>query len=442
MPKLLLIQPTQYQQDGTILCKQDKIYLPGLVFPLLAAMAPDNWDIKIALEVVDDIDFDEDVDLVGIGTMGHAIFRGLEIAAEFQKRGKIVFFGGYMTSMVPEKVLDAGVDSVVIGDAEISFPKLLNDYETKGKLDKIYDYPVDNLENLPLPRYEMLTEKPIGTMLPVQAGRGCPHLCSFCSIACVYKGRYLVRPVDDVMRDIYRVKQLGFNSFYLLDDNIVGNPKFLEELVKRIKPLKMTWSSQCSLNLAKNSRLLKLVAESGCEILSFGIESITQGGLDKLNKKWVKVSEHEELIAKIEEAGIMVSTEMMVGIDSDTTESIIATFDFIERTKISIPRFYILTPMPGSDLFKEYKKDGRLLHEDFIKYDGTQCVHIPEQISPEKLTEMYWWINKKVFSLPSILKRTIFKKAALKRPKVHLFALAVNLHYRHYIQRGITPNIF
>ncbi|MBN2722457.1 MAG: B12-binding domain-containing radical SAM protein [Deltaproteobacteria bacterium] len=442
MPKVIFIQPTQYQTGGKGLCKQKKIHLPGLVFPLLAAMTPDNWDIKVIIEVVDEIDFDEPCDIVAIGTMGHAIFRGLEIAHEFQKRGRLVVMGGYMSSMVPQMLLERKIDSVVIGDAEISWPQLIKDYTLTGKIKPIYDIPVSTLDNLPLPRYELLTEKPIGNMLPVQAGRGCPHLCSFCSIACIYKGRYITRPVDDVMRDIHRVKELGFKRFYLIDDNIVGNPSYLEELASRIKPLGMKWSSQCSLNLARNDKLLKTVADSGCEILSFGLESITQEGLDKLNKKWVKVNEHEELLRKITEAGIMPSTEMMIGTDSDTVESIIETFRFVEKAKIPIPRFYILTPMPGSELFEEFKRNGRLLHEDFKMYDGTTCVHKPEKIAPEKLTEMYWWLNSRVFSISSIMKRTVLNRAALKNPGSHLFALAVNLHYRHYIRRHITPNIF
>ena len=442
MPKLLLIQPSQYKKDGN-LCKQKKIYLPGLVFPYLASFCSKEWDVKINLEVVDDINFDEDVDLIGIGTMGHNIFRGLDIAKEFKKRGKIVFFGGYMASMVPEKVLESGfVDSIIIGDAEISFPKLLKDYQTKGTIERIYNYPIKDLNNLPIPKYEYLLEKPIGDMLPVQAGRGCPHSCSFCSIACIYKGRYMSRPIEEVLRDIKRIRELGFKRFYLIDDNIVGNPTYLKKISEFIKPLKMKWASQCSLNIARNPELLKTVAESGCNILSFGIESITQEGLNKLNKSWVNVNEHKELIKKIEDSGIMVSTEMILGTDSDTIESIKETYNFINDTKISIPRFYILTPMPGTDLFNRYKAEGRILHEDYQKYDGTQCVHIPENISPEDLTKMYWWLYNQVFSISCILRRTIFKKYALKHPLVSLFALFVNFHYRGYIKQGTVPNIF
>lgn len=440
MPKILFIQPTQYGVDGA-LCKQSRIHLPGLVFPLLAALTPPHWEVELKLEVVDEIPLETDADLVGIGSMGHTIWRGAELAAEFRRRGKPVFMGGYMASMVPEKALEF-VDSVVVGDAEISYPLLLRDFERHGRLERIYLNPVENLAGLPVPRYELLTAKPIGRMLPVQAGRGCPHLCSFCSIACLYQGRYLSRSVDEVLRDIQAVRELGFRSFYLIDDNIVSNPKFLETLCDELAPLGMSWSSQCSLQLARNPRLLEKVRRSGCEILSFGVESVTQEGLDRLGKSWVKVSEHAELLRRITESGIMPSTEMMVGTDSDTEESIRATLDFIEEARIPIPRVYILTPIPGSELFRQYEAEGRIVHTDFKQYNGSTCVHVPERLSPERLTELYWWLNQSIFSLGSILRRTLLNPAILRRPLLHLFALVVNLHYRRYVRRRIPPNIF
>jgi len=211
---------------------QKKIHLPGLVFPLLAAMTPENWEVEVKIEVVDEINYNTDADIVGIGTMGYAIYRGIEIASEFRKRGKVVVMGGYMASLVAEKALEY-VDSVVVGDAEISYPLLLRDFEKNRKIQRIYHHPIESLEGLPLPKYELLLEKPIGNMLPVQAGRGCTQSCSFCSIASLYKGNYFTRPVKEVLRDIQRVKDLGFKKFYLLDDNIVSNPEYLKALCKR-----------------------------------------------------------------------------------------------------------------------------------------------------------------------------------------------------------------
>jgi len=285
-------------------------------------------------------------------------------------------------------------------------------------------------------------EKPIGNMLPVQAGRGCTHTCSFCSIASLYDGKYITRPVDEVMRDIQRVRDLGFKRFYLLDDNIVSNPGFLKTLCKEIEPMKMKWASQCTLLLAKNPDLLEWVVRSGGEMMSFGIESITQEGLDKMDKSWLHVNEHKELIRTLSKAGILVSSEMMLGTDSDTEQSIRATYDFIRETGIPIPRFYILTPTPGSPLYDTIKSENRLLTEDLKEFDGSKCVFQPARISPEKLNEMYWWLYKKVYTWRSILKRTILNRAVLKRPSLYLFALAVNIHYRFYIRKKVPPNIF
>lgn len=439
MPKVLLIQSSQYQLNGDIV-KQKKLYLPGLVFPLLAAMVPENWEVEIKLEVIEEIDFNTDADIIGIGAMGHAIFRAFDLACEFKKRGKIVFMGGYMASMIQEVALQY-TDSIVIGDAEISFPKLLSDFEKYGKLERIYNNPLVDLSHLPLPRYEMLAEKRIGNMLPVQAGRGCNHTCSFCSIACLYKGRHLVRPVDEVIRDIEKIKSLGYNKFYLIDDNIVSNPAYLEELCSKILPLKMKWSSQCTMNLARNESLLKLVAQSGCEILSLGLESLSQEGLNKLNKKWLQVDDHPKLMEVFKKAGIMISAEMIIGTDGDTRESLKATYAFIKQLKIPLLRIYFLTPVPATQLYVEFKETGRLIHENFDHYTASECVHYPEKISPEQLTEMYHWLNGKIFSFRGIISRTLLNRQILKHPMNYIFAFAVNLHYRSYVKRGETPLI-
>jgi len=440
MPKILFIQPTQYATNGG-LCKQKRINLPGLVFPLLAAYTPCNWEVELVIEVVDEIPFNSDADIIAIGSMGHAIFRGFEIAAEFRKHGKLVVMGGYMSSIAADRAIDF-VDSLVIGDAEISYPLMLKDFEETGTIKRIYDHPITELKNLPVPRYDLLLKKKIGSMLPVQAGRGCPFSCSFCSIACLYKGKYFFRPVDEVIRDILAVKELGFKRFYLIDDNIASNPAYLSELCGKIAPLKMKWASQCAIHLAKNPELLKKVVASGCDLMSFGIESINQDAINSLDKPWLKASEHEANIAILSKAGIIVSSEMIVGTDEDTEESIRATYDFVNRNRIPIPRFYILTPIPGTALYKQYKSEGRLLTEDLHKFDGTQCVHIPGKMSPEKLTEMYWWLNNKVFSTGSIFRRIIFNTSLWENPKMLLFALGVNIHYRKYVRRKITPNIF
>ncbi|NLT95309.1 MAG: B12-binding domain-containing radical SAM protein [Clostridia bacterium] len=436
--KLLLIQPTPYDVQGQLI-KRKKLYMVGLALPLIAALTPEEWEVQLILETIEEVPFDTDADVIGISSMGHAVIRTLDIAGEFKKRGKTVILGGYMVSLMPQEAKKY-CDSVVIGDVEGVWPEVLRDFE-QGALKPYYRKELVSLENLPVPRYDLLVEKKIGDFLPVQAGRGCPNTCTFCSVYCLYRGKYFRRSIPEVIRDIKKVKELGFNKFILLDDNIASDQEYMFELSQEIKKLKMQWMSQCSITVAKNERLLKAIADSGCILLSFGIESIKQESLNELNKGWAKTSEYPELMAKIRKAGIEVSTEMVVGTDADTLESIEATARFIEENKIIVPRFYILTPIPGTDLFKRMEENNRIYNRNIYSYNGTEAVHIPANMTPEELTRAYWKLYNKVFSLGSILKRTLINKNFLKKPINHLFYLLVNIIYRWDVKKGIPPNI-
>jgi radical SAM superfamily enzyme YgiQ (UPF0313 family) len=132
---------------------------------------------------------------------------------------------------------------------------------------------------------------------------------------------------------------------------------------------------------------------------------------------------------------------MIIGTDGDTAESIKATAEFIIKNKIPAPKFYILTPLPGTDFYKEMKENGRLLHEDYKKYTTTDCVFVPRNFNPELLEQTYMELYKTVYSYPNILRRNILNRGILKRPTVYLFSFFANLIYRKFINRGDAPNI-
>ncbi len=244
------------------------------------------------------------------------------------------------------------------------------------------------------------------------------------------------------MRDIRAVKSLGFDKFLLLDDNILADPSYLFELCREITKLDMSWFSQCSIEVGKNHDLLHALRASGCKVLSFGLESISQKSLDGMNKGWCRPDKYPELINNIRRAGIDVSTEMVMGGDGDTLDSIAKTADFITKNKIVVPRFYILTPIPGTDYYHQLKKQGRLYNDDIYAYNGAEAVHIPNTMTPEQLTEAYWRLYRKVFSLSSILSRTILRREFMQRPLDFLLYLAVNLYYRQDIKKRVPPNIY
>lgn len=437
MKKLLLIQSTPYDSNRRPI-KKNKLYFVGLGLPLLAALTPEDWEVEIILETIEEIPFDTDADIVAIGSMGHAIIRTIDIAREFKRRGRTVILGGYMASLMPKEAKKY-CDSVIIGDAEGLWHRVIKDYE-EGKLKDFYREELNRLST-PLPRFDLILDKNIGDFLPVQAGRGCPNSCSFCSVYCLYKNNYLKRDTSEVIRDIKQVKELGFKKFMLLDDNIISNKEYLIELCREIKELNMQWISQCSIRIGDDLELLKILADSGCIALSFGLESISKESLSYMDKAWANPSDYPRLIKNIQRSGVDVSTEMVVGADGDTLESIKDTAKFIEENKIVVPRFYILTPIPGTKYYDEMKAQNRIYNEDIYSYNGSEAVHIPRNMSPEQLTQVYWELYNEVFSFSSILKRTIIRRELFKRPDKYLFYLMVNLYYRYQINRRITPNI-
>ncbi len=435
--KILFIQPTIYDDFGRLI-KKDRLYFVGLAYPLLAAMTPPEWEVEICLETIEEVPFDTDAGVIALGGMGHAAKRGRDLAAEFRRREKIVIMGGPMASLAPELLQDA-CDAVVVGDAEEVWPQLLADLEA-NTLQPIYQQALTTLRT-PTPRYELILHKRIGDFLPVQAGRGCPHSCAFCSIYCLYRTRYFRRDIAEVIRDIRRVQSLGFRKFLLLDDNIVADPDYMLDLCREIKKLDMRWMSQCALEIAGNADLLRAAAESGCTTLSFGLESITPASLARLNKSWCKPEDYLVQIDAIVDAGIEVATEMIVGVEDDTPDSLRATVDFILRSRIIAPKFYLLTPIPGTDLFRQYRAEGRLAEQDVLTYTPSRAVITHPHMTTQELNAIFWEMYQRTYALPHVLQRTVGHRRVWRDPQRYFFFLGLNLFYRWQIQQRIAPII-
>lgn len=436
--KILFIQPTIYDDEGKLL-KKNKLYFVGLAHPLLSALLPEGWSSEICLEVIEEIPWDTDCDVIGIGGVGHAARRAKDIAIEFKKRGKIVFMGGPMVSLIPE-VAKEYCDSVMIGDSEETIIELCNDIENNC-LKPFYEKKLNSL-SFPLPRYDLVINKKIGYFLPVQAGRGCTNTCKFCTIACLFKGKYIRRTIEEVMRDIKYVKKLGFKEFLLVDDNIVSDPDYMLELCRQIKPLKMRWMSQCAIQIADNDELLKAVADSGCYVLSFGLESIVKEAMQDINKNWADPNDYIRIIKKVNSFGIEVASEMIIGLDTDTVETLDATIEFVKKSNIIAPKFYCLTPIPGTPLNKEMNERGSIVDQNILEYRPSKSVNNTPHFTADEVTEQYWRVYKKLYTIGAILRRTIFNKRMLKHPFRTLFFFGINMIYRKDIKRKVAPNIF
>lgn len=437
--KVLIISSTLKRKETDEPVKQSILYAPGLAPALLAALTPDDWDVEICYEPIEDIPLDTEADLVAVTAMGYALWHAFDFMDEFRRRGKTVVAGGPMVSLVPDETLQHA-DAVCVGEGETLWTQILDDF-AQGRLQRRYDSDLDvDTAGLPVPRYDLIAEKSVGPIVPILVGRGCPHSCDYCSIYAVYDKRYKRRTLDEVLRDIEAARTLGFREFLLVDDNIGANPKLAQELFEALIPLKIRWVGQCALTILRRPDLLELARKSGCSTLSFGFETVRTGSLEAHDKKFVKAEDYDEMLETLARAGINVSSEMILGMDGDDEETFEATVDFVMRNRITLPRFYILTPIPGTPMFERWKQEGRIESYDFNEYNGATVVYRPQHMTADALQEGYWRVYSEVFSLKNILKRCLTPRIRTNLPFV-LFLLYVNFCYRSQVVRRICPGL-
>jgi radical SAM superfamily enzyme YgiQ (UPF0313 family) len=407
---------------------------------MLAAVTPPEARIRIVNETVEDVPFDEPWDLVGLTGMGSGLARAWQIADEFRSRGTPVVIGGIAATLCDPEWSLQHADALVLGEAEEVWPQVLRDF-AGGRMQRIYQAaqppPIDRL---PTPRYDLMDASRMGEWRPVQATRGCPFPCSYCSIAAFSERRYRKRPVEQVVHDVRAAKRCGVKCIAFIDDNIGVDWDYSARLWEALIPEEITWMSQCSLHIADRPDMLALARRSGCRLLSFGIESLSEQSLAGVEKEWNRPKRYREAVSRIRGAGIDVSTEMILGLDGDDASVFERTAEFLLEARISVPRVHILTPVPGTPLYARLRSEGRIVDEDLSRYTGGSVVFRPQDLDPETLQTEYWKLYERIFSWRGILRRLCRNGASLGL-SMRLFVLGVNLHYRHHIHHRITPGI-
>jgi len=410
------------------------IWFARLTLTALAALTPPDIEVKITDENVEPIDFEEDVDLVGVTGMVLHAPRAYQIAQRFRQRGIPVVMGGPHASSLPLEAKEY-VDAVVIGEAENVWEGLIEDYK-KGCLKPFYkEDTFCSMERLPFPRLDLLRKDAYMTVNCVQTTRGCPHQCDFCHVTHFFGKTYRCRPVEEVIEE---VKRLDGEFVVFIDDNIAGNRHYARELFTQLKPLKKKWASQASMTLTRDPELLKLAAESGCVSLFIGVESLSSENLKEVNKAFNQVSQFEEAMKALHHHDIMILAGFIFGLDHDDEGVFERTLRFCERNRIELPTFFILTPLPGTALFQRMESEGRLLHKDWGQYNGATVVFKPRLMTEETLQRGFNWACKEGYSWNSIFKRVF-------HPQQRFFTRVVsNIAYRSIAQRtpeGYLPSL-
>jgi radical SAM superfamily enzyme YgiQ (UPF0313 family) len=377
---------------------------PYLALPTLAALTPSDIEISITDENVEEIDFDKNIDMVGITVPTFLVIRAYEIADEFRKRGITVILGGIHPSMLPEEAIQHA-DAVVIGEAENIWGELIDDYK-KGNLQRFYrSSERPNLDDQPIPRWDLLKNELYRTHI-LQTTRGCPYDCEFCSVKAFLGKEYRCKSVSNVIKEVEALLYIGRKQFLFADDNFTGNKRRAKDLLQALTPYKINYYTQATLNIAKDSELLKLLAKSGCKSVFIGFESISEANIKQMNKgKSNFIKEYKDDIERIQSCGIGVIGSFIFGYDFDNESIFEETVNFVNSANLEYVTFYILTPFPGTKLFDRLDREGRILHKDWAKYNATYTCFKPKLMSPKALQDKYIWAKQQVYSYDSIFKR-------------------------------------
>ena len=424
MISIVLLSPKGrlYRHRGGIF-KRSLRYAP-LTLPTLVSLIPPEieHDVRLFDEGIEDIPLDLKCDLIGITVITGTAPRSYWLADQFRARGITVVLGGPHVTLAPEDAAPHA-DAIVTGYGEESWPRLLRDFG-QGRLAPRYSQ-VQNLSlaGLPPVRRDLVPRQHYITTAVFEATRGCGHDCDFCVVPTAWGRRQLQKPVGEVVDDIRRS---GARRLIFIDLNLVSDREYAAHLFEALAPLGVQWYGLATTLLGKDEELLTLCARSGCRGLLIGLESIAVGGLREVHKGFNNPADFKELIDKLHRHGIAVQGAFVFGLDNDTPEVFARTAEFTIDARIDLPRFAVLTPFPGTPLFRRLESERRILTKNWELYDGQHVVFQPKQMTPEALmrgTEAAW---KATYRYGSIVKRI------WRSPASRAVVIGANLGYRFY----------
>ncbi|KKL97531.1 hypothetical protein LCGC14_1833570 [marine sediment metagenome] len=416
----------------------------GLFMPLnlaiCAAVVPDGWDVEI---VDENITHDthiahvapDGVDAVGIGAMTTQAKRAYRIADDYRRLGVPVILGGIHPSALPE---EAALHATIVckGDAEGTLPRALRDLDA-GRAKAVYDWTDQPDAPIATPRKDLLDPAEYLVFNPIQTTRGCPHGCTFCTTPAVFGRKFRQREISDIVDEVATAYERFKTSVFIFsDDNVAGNHAWALELFERLKGLKIRWASQCDILISNNDRLLRAMRDSGCLGLILGLESPRAGTLHEAGKRYVHAESYLERIRKIRSFDISIWGSFIFGFDTDGWRDCMNAVRFAQRADLCMSCYPILTPYPGTAVFEQYRREGRLLTTDWDKYNGATVVHQPRLMTVEQLRHAQMAGFCEFYSPASTFKRL---KALPLKKNSYMANVAIYRGLKHYYSKRGRP---
>jgi radical SAM superfamily enzyme YgiQ (UPF0313 family) len=377
---------------------------PPLGLATLAAYCDSEDEIDLQDEHVEALKLDDEPELVVIQVYITNAFRAYVLADHYRRKGAYVCLGGLHVSSLPNEA-QPHADSIFIGPAEDIFPQFLREFRN-GSPRKIYINAKRDIENIPPIRRDLLKRHLYLVPNSIVVSRGCPHHCSFCYKDAFFEGgkSFYTQRVDAALAEIDR---LPGRHLYFLDDHLLGNYKFASALFEGMKGMGRVFQGASTIDAILRGDLIEKAAEAGLRSVFVGFETLNAANLHQSNKKQNLGRDYKSAIERLHSLGIMINGSFVFGLDDDDKEVFRRTVDWAVKNALTTATFHILTPYPGTALFKTMEREGRLLHRNWDQYDTRQVVYKTVGLTAEELKKGYDWSYQSFYSWSNILKASL-----------------------------------
>jgi len=376
---------------------------PPLGLMTIAALLPTSWHKRLIDTNVERLK-DSDLawaDVVLLSGMQAQQQDLTSIIRRCSARRLRTIVGGPIASSVLPSAL--GADSVVIGEAEDLIVTLARDVES-GSVRPVYQadgYP--SMEHSPLPDLNLVRLKRYSTMT-VQYSRGCPFNCEFCDIIEIYGRRPRTKAVAQVLAELNQLCAAGWRGpVFIVDDNFIGNKVRARDLLlamtewQKAHGYPFRFITEASLNLADDRDLLQSMEDAGFTSVFLGIETPDESSLKATNKLQNTRRNLLESVAAIQGYGIEVMGGFILGFDTDREDIFDRLVEFIQKSAIPIAMVGLLQALPGTQLFRRLKREGRILHDGEGNNTACQLNFLP-RMNPERLLAGYRSVLQRIYA--------------------------------------------
>ncbi|MDY7077089.1 MAG: radical SAM protein [Chloroflexota bacterium] len=374
---------------------------PPLGLATLAGYLDEDDEIVIQDEHVEPLDLDDEPDLVAIQVYITSAYRAYELADHYRDKGAHVALGGlHVTSLPNEAARHA--DTIFLGPGEDTWPAFLSDFRA-GRPGKVYRSRVRTLAGLPRVRRDLI--KPSLYLVPnsIVVSRGCPHSCDFCYKGAFFEGgkSFYTQSVDDALAEIER---LPGRHLYFLDDHLLGDARFAVALFEGMRGMNRLWQAASTVQAVLKPGLLEEAAACGLRSLFVGFETLNSTNLRAQHKVHNLNREYSAAVRRLHDLGVMINASFVFGMDEDDEAVFERTVEWAIEQGIETATFHVLTPYPGTALYRRLAAQGRITTSNWDLYDTRHAVFRPVRMTAEALEAGYWQAYRDFYRWGSIFR--------------------------------------